>query len=387
MYRRISLPELQQIFRRFSIPDRLRRHFGHDDELLFRAFTLLGTAVLTTSVLAILSILISGLGDDYVDPATRNFFGPLLTALTIVQGSTLLLLAQGRFQLAQATFAWSAVIWIYLSISVTGGVEDSVAAPTLVLPPTIFFCLYGVRAGLIVAIAMPLAAALQSLLLHGLGIAPPHLESQVNPALNRALVLIVTYLIVILALVVHGRMNALLRAQRRAERLKLQSLANEDMLTGIANARHFRQRLEQACARIDRHGGALAVLYLDFNDFKQINDDFGHAMGDEVLRLVAQRLRQALRREDTVARLGGDEFAVLVDRVSDDQQIPRLIDRIRQIVAEPVEVDGQRHAISASVGRAIYPTDVGDRRAVIEVADRDMYRAKLESRAKKSSAA
>lgn len=387
MTRRIDLSRFYDLLNRFSLSSKLKKNFGHDDELLFRAYTLLGTIFLTTSILAAFSILISSLSDAYIDPAARNIFGPLMSGLTVVQAAALPLLANGRFRLAQAIVAWGAVVSVYSSIALTGGVEDSVAAPTLLIPPTIFFCLYGVRTGLVVALALPLACVLQSLLLHAAGVRPPHFESTANPALNRAFVLATTYLVVILALVIYGRMNALLRAQRKAERLKLQSLANEDTLTGIANARHFRQRLEQACARVDRHGGQLAVLYLDFNNFKQINDEFGHATGDEVLRLVAQRLRQGLRREDTVARLGGDEFAVLVDSVLDDQQIPRLIERIRQIVADPVDIDGLRHTIGASVGQALYPTDVADRRAVVEFADRDMYRAKLENRAKKPSAA
>lgn len=384
----ISFSRIKELLNhRFSITKKLRHNFGHDDELLFRTFILLGTTIVTTSILAVFSILISSVGDDYLERTTRNVFGPLITAVTILHGMALVLLVNGKFRIAQAVVAGSAMLSVYVSITLTGGVETSVATPALILPPTIFFCLYGVRSGLVVAVAMPIFCGLQAFFFDVFGVVLPNFESRSSPAFNRTLVLVTTYVIVILALVVYGRVNALLRAQRNAERLKLQGLANEDTLTGIANTRHFRQRLDQACAKIDRHGGRLAVLYLDFNDFKQINDEFGHTMGDQVLRHIAQRLRLALRREDTVARLGGDEFAILVDTVSDDQQIPRLIERVRQIVAEPVDVDGLRHTISTSVGRALYPTDVADKRAIIEVADRDMYRAKLEKRSKKPSAA
>lgn len=384
----ISFSRIKELLNhRFSITKKLRHNFGHDDELLFRTFILLGTTIVTTSILAVFSILISSVGDDYLERTTRNVFGPLITAVTILHGMALVLLVNGKFRIAQAVVAGSAMLSVYVSITLTGGVETSVATPALIIPPTIFFCLYGVRSGLVVAVAMPIFCGLQAFFFDVFGVVLPNFESRSSPAFNRTLVLVTTYVIVILALVVYGRVNALLRAQRNAERLKLQGLANEDTLTGIANTRHFRQRLDQACAKIDRHGGRLAVLYLDFNDFKQINDEFGHTMGDQVLRHIAQRLRLALRREDTVARLGGDEFAILVDTVSDDQQIPRLIERVRQIVAEPVDVDGLRHTISTSVGRALYPTDVADKRAIIEVADRDMYRAKLEKRSKKPSAA
>lgn len=379
---------LAKIFdRRRSIATKLKKNFGQDDELFFRALMLFGMTVVTTSILTICVAILWTAGGIYMEPAARDLFGALLAATAAFHAAALALLMEGRLRIALAIVAWSSLLLVYASIALTGGVPGSVAAPTLILPPTIFLCLYGVSASVIVAVALPAVCAAQAYLLHLLGVDPPNFESQASPAFNRALVLGVTYVFVILALVVYGHMNALLRAQRDAERRRLQELANEDTLTGIANARHFRQRLEQACARIDRHGGKLAVLYLDFNDFKQVNDDYGHAMGDEVLRHVAMRLRLALRREDTVARLGGDEFAILVEMVSDEQQVPRLAERVRQIVAEPVDIDGIRHMITASVGRALYPTDVADKRAIVEHADRDMYRAKLEKRARQNSAA
>lgn len=377
----------EKVDRRCSVTSNLKKNFGQDDESFYRAFVLFGMTIVTTSILTAFVVLISCVGKGYMEPTARDIFGLSAGAGAVCHAAALLLLIRGRLRAARSIVAWSSLLAVYLSIALTGGLQASVATPALVLPPTIFICLYGLRSGLVVAFALPIVFGLQAYLFDLIGVDPPNFESKANPAFNRALVLVVTYVIVILALAVHGRMNALLRAERDAERRRLQNLANEDTLTGIANARHFNQRLEQACARVDRRGGRLAVLYLDFNEFKQINDKYGHATGDEALRHVAMRLRLALRREDTVARLGGDEFAILVEMVTDDQQIPRLAERVRQIVAEPVDIGGLRHMITASVGRALYPTDVADKRAIIEFADRDMYRAKLETRAKRNSAA
>lgn len=365
----------------------LKETFGHDDELLIRALVTFGTTLVTTSILAALAFILTSAGNEYIEPTARDIFGPLTAVVAALHAGSIALLASGRLWIARAIVAWSSLTAVCSSVTLTGGVQSSVAAPSLVLPPTIFLCLYGVRVGAVAAVALPVACGLEAYLFYLLGVDPPNFESKANPAFNRALVLGVTYAFVLLSMVVYGRMSALLRVQRDAERRKLQDLANQDTLTGIANARYFQRRLEQACARVDRHGGRLAVLYLDFNDFKQVNDDYGHAMGDEVLRRVANRLRLATRREDTVARLGGDEFGILVETVSDDQQISRLVERVCEIVAAPIDIDGLRHVITASVGYAVYPTDVSDKRAILEYADHEMYRAKLEWRLEQNSSA
>ena len=200
--------------------------------------------------------------------------------------------------------------------------------------------------------------------------------SHANDALNHALVLHTTLGVVVFIFVAFDRENVRLRRQRYEERAHLAALAHQDPLTGIANARYLNDRLEQACARVDRHGGQLALLYLDFNGFKKINDDFGHLAGDLVLRHISHRLRQAIRREDIVARIGGDEFAILVEFVGNTDEIAQLTERVHHLIAEPIDIDGQIHQITASVGRVLYPTEVAQRRQIIEHADRAMYRAK-----------
>jgi diguanylate cyclase (GGDEF)-like protein len=194
--------------------------------------------------------------------------------------------------------------------------------------------------------------------------------------LNQVIVLTATFLIVILSFFVYDRANLLLRQQRDQEREQLAELVNLDQLTGLANGRYMEQRLQQATARIDRHGGQLALLYLDFNGFKKINDDFGHRLGDILLAKMAERMREALRVEDVVARLGGDEFAVLIDNFSQQQDVEDVIARLHATIREHIEIEDKLFAVTASIGSVVYPRDVTQKHMIIELADRAMYRAK-----------
>jgi diguanylate cyclase (GGDEF)-like protein len=339
------------------------------------------TAIVTCATILLVSL--SGLGRGLSEALPGGLFAGIVALATGAQFGALLLLLQGRLEAAQAVVAGGVTAAVFGVVVATGGPPHSIATPALILPPTIFLCLYGVRSGLAVAVCFPVACWLASLLVL------PGLSGGLRPSAAAALgqeTHAVAYIALVLLLAVRARADAVSRERLFAERETLLELVNEDTLTGIANSRHFRQRLEQSCARIDRNGGRLAVLYLDFDDFKQVNDAFGHAAGDEVLRHIARRLRTALRREDTVARLGGDEFAILVETVTDDRQIDRLVARVREIVGEPVDVDGRRHVVGVSVGRAFYP-GATEPRAILECADRDMYKAKLAKRLRATSAA
>jgi diguanylate cyclase (GGDEF)-like protein len=132
-------------------------------------------------------------------------------------------------------------------------------------------------------------------------------------------------------------------------------MAFHDMLTGLANRALFYDRTEHAIEGADRTGEALAVLFVDLDGFKLINDDHGHAVGDSVLIEVAARLRTCARQSDTIGRLGGDEFAILVERMADPHDAERFADRIIQALAEPMEIGDASVTVtvSASVGVAL----------------------------------
>jgi diguanylate cyclase (GGDEF)-like protein/PAS domain S-box-containing protein len=158
----------------------------------------------------------------------------------------------------------------------------------------------------------------------------------------------------------------------------LENLAFHDPLTGLANRALFDDRLELAMSSARRHNELLGIAYLDLDDFKDINDGYGHLMGDQVLVSIAQRLEGCCRSEDTVARLGGDEFAAIFPRVASVADLEQLASKLVARVHEPVVLGALRFNITASVGLAIFELD-DDARSLLMRADIEMYDAKRNS--------
>src|ERR1700677_2038113 len=149
-------------------------------------------------------------------------------------------------------------------------------------------------------------------------------------------------------------------------------LALHDELTGLPNRRSFEDRLAEALDRSRRVNSSVALLMLDLNGFKKINDTMGHCVGDQVLREVAKNLREHVRSYDTLARLGGDEFTIIASDVRKDQSLDRLLDDVRRAVERPITVDGQKMGVTASLGGAVYPEDAPDEAGLLRVADQRM---------------
>ncbi|AXY40869.1 MULTISPECIES: sensor domain-containing diguanylate cyclase [Halomonas] len=164
-------------------------------------------------------------------------------------------------------------------------------------------------------------------------------------------------------------------ALRQAED-ELRYLAHHDALTGLTNRSLFYDRLESALHAAHRHRSGLALLFLDLNDFKRINDAHGHAVGDRVICSVARRLEGCVRETDTVARMGGDEFTVLLTDIHSTDAVSRKVEQILAVLSEPLggELDGI--VPSCSIGVACYPADGEDADTLLSHADGDMYRIK-----------
>ena len=143
-----------------------------------------------------------------------------------------------------------------------------------------------------------------------------------------------------------------MRRQVRQRQEHLDHLAHHDMLTGLPNRLLFRDRLEHALALSRRSGTMNAVMFLDLDGFKKINDTLGHAAGDALLRAAADRLSATMRTSDTIARLGGDEFAILIERVEHRHDVTRLCEKILAALETPFDLDGRRLHISTSIGIA-----------------------------------
>ena len=158
---------------------------------------------------------------------------------------------------------------------------------------------------------------------------------------------------------------------------ELRFLAHHDPLTGLANRALFNDRLDTALRTANRHDSSLALLFLDINDFKGINDVHGHAAGDQVLRMIARRLQGCVRETDTVARMGGDEFTVLLTDIQSQGDVYEKVAQILAVLAEPPDADSSVLTMpSCSIGIACYPADGEDADTLLSHADDDMYRIK-----------
>ncbi len=182
---------------------------------------------------------------------------------------------------------------------------------------------------------------------------------------------------------IKGQVNShtLSRAIRYAvERHRVQEQityqAHYDHLTGLANRGLFHERLHYALARCNRNDTAIAVLFLDLDHFKNINDTFGHEYGDSVLKTVASRLKKCIREVDTGVRMGGDEFAVLLDQVQSVEDVGNIAQRLLDLLSEPIVLENHELHITGSVGVTIYPWDCANAADLLKHSDTAMYRAK-----------
>ncbi|HYL05038.1 MAG TPA: EAL domain-containing protein [Thermoanaerobaculia bacterium] len=164
--------------------------------------------------------------------------------------------------------------------------------------------------------------------------------------------------------------------QRKVAESRIVYQAYHDALTDLPNRLLFHDRLTQALAQARRHGHGLAVLFMDLDQFKLVNDTLGHSAGDRLLQQLALRLTQAVRAEDTVARVGGDEFTILLPHIAQADDAARVAQNILAAVALPAEIEDQRIFLTTSIGIGIFPADGYDAEGLLTSADIAMYRAK-----------
>jgi diguanylate cyclase (GGDEF)-like protein len=160
---------------------------------------------------------------------------------------------------------------------------------------------------------------------------------------------------------------------------KVTHQARHDGLTGLVNRAVFTERTQEAVADAEENGKPVGLFFLDLDEFKAVNDELGHAAGDEVLRLVAERLLGTVRAGDTVARLGGDEFAIVLPNATDNGEVEAAARRVANAFEQPFVVNDQMLSVGASVGRAMWPEDADEIEALMRHADAAMYRAKRDA--------
>lgn len=165
-------------------------------------------------------------------------------------------------------------------------------------------------------------------------------------------------------------------AELRVQQHLLAAQAHHDSLTGLANRLLLADRFQFAVERAKRSGKYFALLMIDLNDFKSVNDHYGHPAGDTVLVTMAQRLVSALRASDTVSRLGGDEFVLIVEAIDDPMEITQISEKLFTMLADPITLGTTAVSISASIGLAWYPRDGVELNDLMKVADQAMYECK-----------
>jgi diguanylate cyclase (GGDEF)-like protein len=168
--------------------------------------------------------------------------------------------------------------------------------------------------------------------------------------------------------------------EQKAAEAKLLTLANYDSLTGLPNRTLLLDRIGRGIEHARRNSNNMALFFIDLDKFKQVNDSLGHKAGDELLTIIAERLTNKLRQEDTVARLGGDEFVIMIDEVTSVEDISILVSEISNVIDLPIKLSSQTVSVSSSIGIAMFPGDGSNSEELLKNADIAMYHAKKKGR-------
>ncbi|HWG04988.1 MAG TPA: bifunctional diguanylate cyclase/phosphodiesterase, partial [Beijerinckiaceae bacterium] len=217
-----------------------------------------------------------------------------------------------------------------------------------------------------------------SLVVMVLALAAQHAEGALS--LDPSTSVSVVPLLVVAAAVVAGSLCCYAILQIAKSESTAIEMASHDRLSGLPNRAFFNQLIDSEIAAVKRQGGGFALLYLDLDRFKEINDSLGHDAGDRIIVAAAQRMRQVTRTQDIVARLAGDEFAVLQTAVTGTRDCELLARRILKAVNEIYDLDGRHVHLGVSIGIALCPQDTLDRQELMRRADLALYRAKKQGR-------
>jgi len=198
-------------------------------------------------------------------------------------------------------------------------------------------------------------------------------ELHYHYSLSETLLGVLPYTAVIFFLYVFDKQNEDLKLMIKQERARYKYLSQHDTLTGIPNRAFFFTKLKQMLRSVREENRKIAILFIDLDNFKQINDTSGHQAGDIILREVASRIQKQLKQTDTVARYGGDEFAIIIDQVKDTESLKSFVKKIFNAMEPPVLVNQYPVHVSMSIGATISPDDGTEELALLTNADRAMY--------------
>lgn len=368
--------KLQQTFR--AIED----YFVHsslrtDKDKYYRARILIAV-MLTFSTLILIAYGI-GLATSFLPQPIPMKYGTAICLPAAACFVFLLFLSRrsGYFLFCSVSSVLVILAAVVTGITVTGGPAQTPVLQLIVIPPLAAYFFGGLRWGGY-ATAISFAALLTLSMLHLIGISFGQCLDDEQLQATRLLVTYLNFCVIAMMAYIYEFSSVALKLERDTEHDKYVVLSKTDALTGLDNRRNFDATLAE---RIRIYGaqqpaGRFALCYLDLDGFKPINDQYGHAVGDEVLRIVSDRLKHLLRGADLVGRHGGDEFMMLLDSISETAGLENMAQRILSAIAKPIMTTAGTVSVSGSLGVALFPFDASEIEELKRYADTAMYVAK-----------
>lgn len=262
---------------------------------------------------------------------------------------------------------------IYLAI-MTGGILSPASICMIVIPAVATLSIDGVAGKIWGGLALLSWTLL--LLAPNFGIGIQKSMPEVDDSLAFYVSILTTHAFIGFVALYYEKTSKTLRESMLKEKREYHYLANHDAHTGAINRRHFLELLKLEIANCEVSGNTFCLFFIDLNDFKKANDDYGHHFGDEILEVFSRRLRHQVRAMDTVARIGGDEFCIISRDMKDEEDALRGERRLEMILQEPLSLKEGTYTLKASIGWSIFPTHATDYEALLKHADQHMYEAK-----------
>ncbi len=358
----------------YLIPEELSKN--SDD--LFRARILSGILLSYVVILLIGSVLFS-----IFSPVERDYQwvtqGILLIPALLFFSLLMYYKHRARHTFCANTAVAFLVVLVFFGVIISGGPLISPANYVIPIPPLLAFCVVGLRGGLVWAVLVLLIHLLLiSLAMKGVHF--PFLVDTRSIHINETIDFVIAFTGIMSIGLIYETMTSKLRAERDMQKQRYQFLATHDALTGLPNRVLCHDRLNGALQRSQRTGKDFALLYLDLDGFKPVNDNYGHEAGDTVLKIIAQRLLGQLREVDIVARYGGDEFVVILESLEKWGDIDSIIEKLLVSIRQEIKIGEHSVNVDASVGAALSPRDGRQADALIRAADKSMYRNKGQNR-------
>ena len=365
-----------QIFNRlvnWYVPESLKGNLHLYTRARMIAAGTISTWPVCVPILLILLLLFQG------NPVLQNFTIMVTVGGIIIWAFILYLLRlTGSFPLCIHLLVSTGLGIITLTVYMTGGIQSPTIV-AMIIPPIISALFTGRQSALawccICSFIFILFFAFEDASQNNPNLIPEHLTNAV-----RTIFLILASFAIVGFLYIYeeiGRQYHLLLSE---EKQKLSSMAHHDDLTGLANRLQFNKHLNLAIELAHEENSKIALLYIDLDDFKPVNDIHGHEAGDQVLKIAAQRMNRCVRASDTVARIGGDEFAIILNGIDSRQRAEDIANNISAQMKVPMDIYDKQIIIGASTGVCIYPEDADCAQSLISAADEKMYATKRTSK-------